>query len=154
MEFLRTAKAKGFRVIIDGVFNHVGTAHPAFVDVQKNGQSSPFADWFSIRSWDPFEYDGWAGFGELPAFRKNDEHGLASESLREHIFAITRRWMDPDGDGDPSDGVDGWRLDVPEEVPMAFWVEWCALVRSINPEAYIVGGNLEGQARMARWPNL
>ena len=47
--------------------------------------------------------------------------------------------MDPDGDGDPSDGVDGWRLDVPEEVPMAFWVEWCALVRSINPEAYIVG---------------
>ena len=139
LEFLRTAKAKGFRVIIDGVFNHVGTAHPAFVDVQKNGQSSPFADWFSIRSWDPFEYDGWAGFGELPAFRKNDEHGLASESLREHIFAITRRWMDPDGDGDPSDGVDGWRLDVPEEVPMAFWVEWCALVRSINPEAYIVG---------------
>ena len=139
LAFLRTAKAQGFRVIIDGVFNHVGTAHPAFVDVQKNGQNSPFADWFSIRSWDPFEYDGWAGFGELPAFRKNDEHGLASESLREHIFAITKRWMDPDGDGDPSDGVDGWRLDVPEEVPMAFWVEWCAYVRSINPDAYIVG---------------
>ena len=139
LEFLRVAKAQGFRVIIDGVFNHVGTAHPAFVDVQKNGQNSPFADWFSIRSWEPFEYDGWAGFGELPAFRKNEENGLASESLREHIFAITRRWMDPDGDGDPSDGVDGWRLDVPEEVPMAFWVEWCALVRSINPDAYIVG---------------
>ena len=80
------------------------------------------------------------------------EHGLASESLREHIFAINKRWMDPDGDGDPSDGVDGWRLDVPEEVPMAFWVEWCAYVRSINPDAYIVGEIWK--AGMARWANL
>ena len=47
--------------------------------------------------------------------------------------------MDPDGDGDPRDGVDGWRLDVPNEVPIAFWNHWCAYVRSINPDAYIVG---------------
>ena len=139
LDFLKEAKSRGFKVIIDGVFNHVGTAHPAFVDVRERGVESPYADWFSVRNWDPFEYDGWAGFGELPAFRKSEEHGLASKTLRDHIFAITRRWMDPDGDGDPSDGVDGWRLDVPEEVPMAFWIEWCELVRSINPDAYIVG---------------
>ena len=139
LDVLKEAKKQGFRVILDGVFNHVGTAHPAFQDVQTRGVDSPFADWFSVRSWTPFEYDGWAGFGELPAFRKNETHGLASESLREHIFEVTRRWMDPDGDGDPSDGIDGWRLDVPEEVPMAFWIEWCELVRSINPDAYIVG---------------
>jgi glycosidase len=59
--------------------------------------------------------------------------------VRKHIFDVTRRWMDPDGDGDPSDGVDGWRLDVPNEVPLPFWHEWCALVRRINPEAYVVG---------------
>jgi glycosidase len=47
--------------------------------------------------------------------------------------------MDPDGDGDPSDGIDGWRLDVPEEVGKEFWREWNALVRKINPEAYTVG---------------
>ena len=139
LDFLKAAKAQGFRVILDGVFNHVGTRHPAFLDVQERGVESPFADWFNVRSWNPFQYDGWAGFDELPAFRKSPEHGLASRSLREHIFAVTRRWMDPDGDGDPSDGIDGWRLDVPEEVPMPFWVEWCELVRSINPEAYIVG---------------
>ena len=139
LDFLKEAKRQGFKVILDGVFNHVGTAHPAFIDVKERGIDSPFADWFSIRSWDPFEYDGWAGFGELPAFRKSPEHGLASRSLRDHIFAVTRRWMDPDGDGDPSDGIDGWRLDVPEEVPMSFWIEWCEHVRSINPEAYIVG---------------
>ena len=139
LDVLKEAKKQGFRVILDGVFNHVGTAHPAFQDVKERGVDSPYADWFSVRSWSPFEYDGWAGFGELPAFRKNETHGLASEALREHIFAVTRRWMDPDGDGDPSDGIDGWRLDVPEEVPMAFWIEWCELVRSINPDAYIVG---------------
>ena len=139
LEFLKDAKSQGFKVIIDGVFNHVGTAHPAFKDVQEHGPDSPFADWFSIKSWTPFDYDGWAGFKELPAFRKSPENGIASKVARDHIFAITRRWMDPDGDGDPSDGVDGWRLDVPNEVPMPFWIEWRKLVKSINPQAYIAG---------------
>ena len=139
LEFLREAKARGFRVILDGVFNHVGTAHPAFVDVRANGRASRYADWFDITSWEPFAYEGWAGFGELPAFRKDEAHGLASETARRHIFDITRRWMDPDGDGDPADGIDGWRLDVPNDVPMAFWYEWCEFVRSINPDAYITG---------------
>jgi glycosidase len=138
LQFLKECKAAGIRVIVDGVFNHVGTSHPAFRDVKERGQASPYADWFSVRSWEPFEYDGWAGFGELPVFRKTDR-GFASEAVKKHIFDVTRRWMDPNGDGDPSDGIDGWRLDVPNEVPMPFWEEWRALVKSINPNAYIVG---------------
>jgi glycosidase len=47
--------------------------------------------------------------------------------------------MDPNGDGDPSDGIDGWRLDVAEKVPLGFWREYRKWVRSINPEAYITG---------------
>jgi glycosidase len=47
--------------------------------------------------------------------------------------------MDPNNDGDPSDGVDGWRLDVSEDVSSKFWVEWCALVRSLNPNSYTTG---------------
>jgi len=58
---------------------------------------------------------------------------------RDYIFAATHRWMDPNGDGDPSDGIDGWRLDVSQDVAPNFWVAWCALVRSINPQAYTVG---------------
>ncbi|MDP7070334.1 MAG: alpha-amylase family glycosyl hydrolase [Phycisphaerales bacterium] len=139
LEFLREAKAMGFRVIIDGVFNHVGTRHPAFRDVEKHGEDSRYADWFHVNSFEPFDYEGWAGFSELPVFAKDDEHGLASASLRRHIMDVTRRWMDPDGDGDPSDGIDGWRLDVPNEVPLAFWIEWRKYVKSINPDAFIVG---------------
>ena len=139
LEFLREAKARGFRVIIDGVFNHVGIKHPAFQDVIENGADSRFAEWFNVTSWDPLEYDCWGGYRSLPVFRKNDEHGIASKEVRDHIMAITTRWMDPDGDGDPSDGIDGWRLDVPNEVPLPFWIEWRTHVKSINPDAYISG---------------
>jgi len=138
LEVLREAKRLGIRVILDGVFNHVGTSHPAFRDLKEKGERSQFKDWFSVRSWEPFEYDGWAGFAELPVFRKN-ERGFSCDAVKEHVFAVTRRWMDPNGDGDPSDGIDGWRLDVPNEVAMPFWHEWRDLVKSINPDAYIVG---------------
>ncbi len=139
VHFLAEAKKQGFRVVIDGVFNHVGTGHPAFQDVKKNGPASRFADWFDIKSWDPFTYDAWWGFSELPVLKKDATNGITSAAAREHIFAVTRRWMDPNGDGDPSDGVDGWRLDVPNEVPLAFWRQWRKLVKQINPNAFISG---------------
>jgi cyclomaltodextrinase len=138
LAFLKEAKSMGFKVIIDGVFNHVGVLFPAYLDVMRNGKASRFADWFSVKSWDPVEIEGWAGFSAMPVFRKSED-GLASQEVVDHIFAITRRWMDPNGDGDPSDGVDGWRLDVPNEVPFGFWRKWRAHVKSINPDAYLVG---------------
>ena len=113
LEFLGAAKSRGFRVIIDGVFNHVGTQHPAFRDVIEKKAESAYADWFDVRSWDPFEYEGWAGFGSLPVFRKSKD-GLASPEARQHIFDITRRWMDPDGDGD------GTAIDITDHQGHAF----------------------------------
>lgn len=145
--FLRLIAAchqRGMRVVIDGVFNHVGLNFWAFRDVQRYQQDSQYADWFVIRHWDDpatpeneFDYAGWAGVRELPELREN-ENGLVP-GVRDHIFAAVRRWMDPDGDGDPSDGIDGWRLDVAEKVSRAFWRDFRAFVRSINPEAYLVG---------------
>jgi glycosidase len=138
LRFLKTAHRTGFKVIIDGVFNHVGTAHPAFQDVKNRGRKSRYADWFNVTSWKPFKHEGWFGHASLPVFKKSKD-GLASEQVRQYLFNVTRRWMDPDGDGDPSDGIDGWRLDVPNEIPAPFWVQWRKLVKSINPEAYITG---------------
>lgn len=129
---------QGMKLIIDGVFNHVGDQHLAFLDLRAQGKSSRFASWFAVKSFDPFVYDGWAGFGQLPVFAKNSS-GFASDQVRDHLFAVTRRWMDPNGDGDPSDGVDGWRLDVPNEIPKPFWQQWRTLVKSINPDAFISG---------------
>ena len=47
--------------------------------------------------------------------------------------------MDPDNDGDASDGIDGWRLDVAKDVPLGFWKDWNKLVKSLNPEAITIG---------------
>jgi glycosidase len=75
----------------------------------------------------------------MPNFRKDPDKGYASASAKKYIFDITRRWMDPNGDGDPSDGVDGWRLDVAQDVPKPFWVDWRKHVKGINSNAYIAG---------------
>lgn len=141
LELVRRVHEKGMRIIFDGVFNHIGMASPFFLDVARRQQASPYRDWFKVRSWeDPatgarFHYQGWEGHKELPEWRQ-DRRGLAP-GPREYVFAITRRWMDPSGEGRPGEGIDGWRLDVAACVRHAFWKDWAALVRSINPEAYL-----------------
>ncbi len=144
LAFLSRAHELGIKVIIDGVFNHVGLTFWAFRDVVEKGQASPYKDWFTVKSWDDpateaneFDYAGWYGVRELPEIRE-DENGLVA-GPREHVRHIVHRWMDPNGDGDPSDGIDGWRLDVAERVRLEFWYEFRKWVRDINPEAHIVG---------------
>ncbi len=144
LRLLSEAHKRGMKVIIDGVFNHVGMTFWAFQDVREKGEKSLYKDWFTIKRWDDpstpgdeFEYQGWFGVPELPEMRE-DERGLV-KGPRDHIRAIVRRWMDPNGDGDPEDGVDGWRLDVADMVAMPFWREFRSWVREINPQAYTVG---------------
>jgi cyclomaltodextrinase / maltogenic alpha-amylase / neopullulanase len=138
LDFIKEAHRQGFKVIIDGVFNHVGRDFWAFKDVVKNGKDSPYAGWFEIKSWEPFHYVAWDGDdGHLPKLKHDEAKGLA-EPIREHLFAVTRRWMDPNGDGDPSDGIDGWRLDVAGDINANFWSDWRKVVKSVNPDAYIV----------------
>ena len=144
LRLLHEAHRHGIHVIIDGVFNHSGTRFWAFQDVQKNQQKSPYADWYDVRRWDDpatpqneFTYKGWWDEKSLPEF-KEDANGFV-QPVREYFFNITKRWMDPDGDGNPSDGVDGWRLDVANDVSHVFWKEWRIHVKKLNPKAYIVG---------------
>ena len=143
LKLIRQAHARGMRIVIDGVFNHTGDHCFAFQDVLKNQQKSRYANWYEVLRWDnpatpqnEFEYKGWWGVKTLPEL-KEDANGIV-HGPREYIFNCTRRWMDPNGDGDPSDGIDGWRLDVAEEVAKPFWKEWYALVKSINPGAITV----------------
>lgn len=150
--FLPECKKRHIRVILDGVFNHTGKEFWAFEDILKNGRSSPYADWYR----DTFDNSGklatWKGWdgpnGYLPVFREvkgsgrdwdtTVDKGDMNPGVKEHLFAITKRWMDPNNDGDPSDGIDGWRLDVVPDVGMPFWKSWREEVKSINPDAILV----------------
>lgn len=138
LDFVADAHRQGFKVILDGVFNHAGGQFGPFLDVRQNGKNSRFADWFNIRSWDPFT---WISFGDrpggnMPELKKDPATGLAP-GPRDFVLAITKRWIAPDGD--PSRGVDGFRLDYAQNVPRVFWVTYRKFVKSIKPDAYITG---------------
>jgi len=143
LRLLDEAHKRGMKVVIDGVFNHTGTEFFAMKDLKKHGKNSPYAHWYEVTSWDDpatpeneFDYEGWWGYKGLPVL-KEDDNGIV-DGPRQYFFDITERWMDPNGDGDPSDGIDGWRLDVMNEVAAPFWRDWYQHVKSMNPQAITV----------------
>lgn len=153
LKLINECHKRGIKIILDGVFNHTGTQFWAFQDIVKNQQNSKYKNWFTIKTWDDpkteaneFEYEGWLGVKDLPEIRE-DAKGLVT-GPREHVQAIVQRWMDPNGDGNPNDGIDGWRLDVAEMVNHNFWKEFRTWVKGINPDAYIVG-----EIWWEDWPN-
>jgi len=156
---------RGMRIIVDYSWNHTGITFWAWKDVLENQQDSQYADWYEIERFDDpatpdtneFAYSGWAGVPTLPEWKKTGRpegmhHGAIEGTLipavRDHIFNVTRRWLDPNRDGDPSDGIDGFRLDVAEKVPLGFWREYRRFVRGINPDAYLVG-----EVWWEKWPD-
>jgi cyclomaltodextrinase / maltogenic alpha-amylase / neopullulanase len=127
---LDACHSRGIRVILDGVFNHTGVEFFAFRDVREKGALSPYKEWYNIKSFpvgpaDDPNYECWWNFGSLPKLM------TGNPGVREYLFQVTRKWLEM--------GIDGWRLDVPNEIPHDFWVEWRKLVKSIRPDAYIVG---------------
>jgi len=154
---IRECHKRSIRVIMDYSWNHTGPEFWAMNDIREKGEKSKYHDWYNIKEYDnplteknEFSYEGWGGNNPwMPVFRKEIippddkvmpfEGNLYSESLRKHIFDVSKRWLDPDEDGDPSDGVDGFRLDVAGEIPMGFWRDYRKVVRSVNPEAYLIG---------------
>lgn len=157
LKVIEECHKRNIRVIMDYSWNHTGPNFFALADIRKNGTNSPYKDWYNIRKFDDpstpedeLSYEGWGGNNPwMPVFKKDIippddrempfEGNLHSQSLREYIFNVTRRWLDPDGNNDPSDGVDGFRLDVAGEIPMGFWREYRKVVKAVNPEAYLVG---------------
>ena len=129
---LAALKSRGLRVILDGVFNHTGIAFWAFQDLIRRGAKSAYAAWYTVRSW-PIDvsgkhpnYDCWWGFAGLPRLRVD-----ANPEVRDYLLSAVRRWTER--------GIDGWRLDVPNEVDHPFWKAFRRVVRAVNPDAYIVG---------------
>jgi len=131
--------ARGIRIVLDGVFNHVGRNHFAFRDVRDKGQSSKYCGWFhldfsdgaSSPFGDSFGYDAWEGHADLP--RLNLDH----PDVVRHCHDVARFWL--------SDvGVDGWRLDVAHEISPAFWRGFRAACLEAKPDMVLVGELIHG----------
>ncbi len=141
---LEQAHQKDIKVILDGVFNHTGYEFWAFQDVVKNGEESTYKNWFYINSFPilplwkqsktvPANYECWWGFGSLPKLN------LDNPDTRGYIIDTCKGWI--------KTGIDGWRLDVPEEVKSKdFWDEWSAQMRKAKPDVYL-SGEIWGEAK-------
>jgi cyclomaltodextrinase len=123
------AHDRGLRVLLDGVFNHVGRGHPAFQAVLANGPEAPTASWFRLR-WPGPQYDLFEGHDSLVALN-HDEPAVADMAVE-----VMNHWL--------GRGADGWRLDAAYAVPNAFWAGVLARVRRVHPEAYFVGEVIHG----------
>ena len=147
---------RGKRVLLLAQFAHCGADFWAFRDVLAKQEKSRFGSWFNITSWDKpetpysseFSYQRMWGIDAFPRFRQ-DTLGLAP-GPRDYVFAATRRWMDPNGDGNPSDGIDGWCVDLTSELPQVFWSQWVQHCRTINPDVMLV--NFQGGQGQAAAP--
>ena len=127
-----TAK-RGMKVILDGVFNHVGCDSRYFNKYGGydnpgawQGEQSPYYDWFTFTS--DGKYDSWWGIKLLPAINKG------SRSYIDFVCGengVISHWM--------KKGVSGWRLDVVDELPDVFLDPLCEAIKRENSEAAIIG---------------
>lgn len=163
-ELTDAAHARGMRLILDGVFNHTGRGFWPFHHVLESGAASPYRNWFHFddgrlaagrpvvaypeaippgvaldeppfadRREEPGDRSlhrlGYRAWWDLPALPKLNTDEPA---VREYIFGVAEHWL--------RFGIDGWRLDVPEEIAdPAFWAEFRRRCRAVDPEAYLVG---------------
>lgn len=126
---------KGIRVIIDGVFNHCGWYFFAFDDVVRNQEKSRYKEWFYRlkfpvrRPETPEEYPDYACFAYERMMPKLD---TANPEVCEYLCSVGRYWVE-------EFDIDGWRLDVSSEVNDGFWRQFRKTVKSVKPDALLIG---------------
>lgn len=138
MQVFRTlvnlAHQNNVRIVLDGVFNHCGRGFFAFNDILENNEHSPYLDWFHARNLPlnayntkkDLNYLAWWEIRSLPKFNTDNP------AVRKYLLSVARHWIEQ--------GIDGWRLDVPNEIDDDdFWAEFRTVVKDANPQAYLFG---------------
>ncbi len=128
---------EGIRVVLDGVFNHVGHGFWAFQDVLKNRESSPYKDWFFLNFGgnsgynDGLWYEGWEGNYDLVKIN------LRNEEVVQHIFSCIKGWVE-------EFDIDGLRLDVAYCLDHDFVRRLRSYCDSLKEDFFLVGETLHG----------
>lgn len=135
----------GIRVILDGVFNHVGRDFPAFKDLQKNKQGSQYKDWFAGVNFggnspynDGFGYEGWNGHYNLVKLN------LYNGDVVNHLLSAVKMWIE-------EWGIDGIRFDAADCLTDDFIKRIHGFTRSLRPDFWLMGEIIHGQYN--RWAN-
>lgn len=135
----------GIRVVLDGVFNHVGRGFAPFLDVLKNRENSSYKDWFAGLNFggnnsynDGLSYENWSGCEELVKLN------MYNGDVREHLLKAVAMWMD-------EFGIDGLRLDAADCIQKDFFKELRRFTKSRRSDFWLMGEIIHGNYR--DWAN-
>ncbi len=121
---------RGIRVVLDAVFNHMGYHNRVFQDLIQNGEQSPYKDWIYPKSWplsqEERNYETFGYVANMPKWR------TATPEVEDYLCKVGEYWIE-------KVGIDGWRLDVSDEVEHRFWKHFRDRVKSVDADALICG---------------
>ncbi|ADK79240.1 alpha-amylase family glycosyl hydrolase [Sediminispirochaeta smaragdinae] len=136
--FAEEVHRRGMRLMLDGVFNHVGRDFWAFYDLRQKGAASDYVSWFDGVSFsspgfgdDGFSYTGWEGHQELVQL------ALSNTEVKDHLFGAIRAMRE-------RFGVDGLRLDVAYNLDEGFLRKLAGFCRSLDPDFTLLGEVIHG----------
>jgi cyclomaltodextrinase / maltogenic alpha-amylase / neopullulanase len=145
---IEAAHRRGIKIMLDAVFNHVSNLHPFFLDVIQNETMSPYYNSFFIKRLPVVNYD-------TAEINRGGNKRQTMKELHYETFAFTPRMPKLNTD-DPvmrqylldvgtywvlKHKIDGWRLDVANEVSHDFWRDFRKAVKTANPNTFILGEN-------------
>jgi len=143
--FVASAHHRGLRVVLDGIFNHVGRDFWAFQDLLDKGEQSAYLDWFhNLRfgerspKGDPFTYEGWHGHTSLVKLN------LSHPEVRSHLFAAIQMWIE-------KFEIDGLRLDAADCIDLDFLRAMRQFTGGLNESFWLMGEVVHGDYR--EWAN-
>lgn len=135
----------GIKIILDGVFHHVGRDFWAFKDLQEKGRNSQYINWFMNVDFskkspcgDNFSYDGWNGHYHLVKLN------LKNPEVKKHLFDAIKMWIE-------YFKIDGLRLDAADYITHEFWPELRTFCKNIKPDFYLKGEVIHGD--YTKWVN-
>ncbi|ASA20098.1 glycoside hydrolase family 13 protein [Paenibacillus donghaensis] len=131
-KLVEACHARGIRVLLDAVFNHSGRTFAPFVDVLEKGEASRYKDWFHIREFPLQVTDGYPTYDAFAFEPLMPKLNTENPEVKQYLLEIAEYWI-------RETGIDGWRLDVANEVDHEFWRDFRKVVKRANPQAYILG---------------
>lgn len=122
---------RGIRVMLDAVFNHCGYQFPPFQDVLKNKDNSRYKDWFHIHKFplkenDTLNYETFGFYETMPKFN------TTNPEVKDYLLHVAQYWI-------KECDIDGWRLDVANEIDHDFWRSFRSVVKDLKPDLFILG---------------
>ena len=132
-ELVQKAHERGMKVVLDAVYNHTGREFFAFADILENGEKSKYRDWYFIDGF-PLKSE----WGEIPNFKCFGYYGgmpklnLKNPEVEKYITDVACYWI-------KECDIDGWRLDVGDEISHFFWKNFRKAVKAVKKDLLIIG---------------